>query len=125
MQKLDTRQINNLITGNALAIELLSASDNLRAFLVIGAYIRTDHLGETQVSKYLNGEDKSRMLFWLRKYEIEKEYIENDWDVSDDELINSIHIKDIKDIDSLEIELSEYLYDYSGLDVEWKCDNPI
>jgi len=125
MQKLDTKQINNLITGKSLALEISSTSDDTRAFIVVHAYQQDGHIGGVKVSRYLNSIDKSRTLFWLRKYEIEKEYIENEWDVSDDELINSIFIKDIKDIGQLEIELSKYLSDFSSLDVEWKCDNPI
>ena len=38
MQKLSIKQINNLITGNSLAIEMLSRSKDTRAFVVIHAY---------------------------------------------------------------------------------------
>ena len=54
-----------------------------------------------------------------------KEYIENDWDVTQDELVNEEFITDIKSIEDLENELDKYLQDYSRLDLEWRCDNPL
>ncbi|WP_130611461.1 hypothetical protein [Cohnella abietis] len=65
------------------------------------------------------------MVFWLRKYEVPDEYIENDWDVSDDELTNSIHVIGIVGIEALEEIVSKYLNDIVLLDVDWKCDNPL
>lgn len=116
MLRFDIKQINNLITGNTLALEISSSSEEMRAFIVVSAVE-----GEGK----LNTSDTSNMKFWLRKYEVSNEYLENDWDVSDDELINSIHIIDIVGLESLENELSKYLSDISKMDVEWKCDNPI
>ena len=126
MQKLKTKQINNLLTGNSLSTEIPSTSNDLRAFVVIHAY-RFDVVRQCAVrlSKFLNSSDKAEAVFWLRKYEIKKEYIENDWDVADDDLTNSIFINGIKDIEQLECELSKYLDDFAVLDVGWKCDNPI
>lgn len=124
MQKLDIKQVNNLITGNCLAVEIKSSLDDSRAFVVVGAYRQDGHLGGASVSKFLNSKDKSDTLFWFRKFEVKKEYIDNDWDVTDDELINSVHMKNIKEICQLENELSKYLDDYSCLDLEWKTDSP-
>lgn len=125
MHKLSIKQINNLITGNALAIEIPSSSEDMRAFVVIRAYKDNGHIYGSRVSKFLNSKDKKDTLYVLRKYEIKKEVFENDWDVSEDELINSVTIKNISSIEELEIKLSAYLDDYTGLDTEWKCDNPI
>ena len=127
MQKLDTKQINNLITGNSLAAEIQATADNMRAFVVIRAYVfRGKEKSGGRVSRVLNGKDKKDIRFWLRKYEIEKKYVEDEWYYgSDDELVNSIYLEDIMGINQLETELSKYLDDFSILDVEWKCDNPV
>ena len=125
MQTLSIKQINNLITGNILAVEIASTSYDSRAFVVAGAYKKADHVGGASVSKYLNSSDKSETLYWMRKYEIKKEYIENEWYVADDDLTNSFFINGIKDIEQLESELSKYLDDFAVLDVAWNCDNPL
>ncbi|WP_411342691.1 hypothetical protein ACE3MZ_13575 [Paenibacillus sp. WLX1005] len=116
MQKFDMRQINNFINGNALATELKATQSSRRAFVVIGPTISM---------KFLNTTSIEQLIFWIRKYEIQKVYIENDWDVSDDELLGSIHIKNIKGINQLEKRLSTFLDDFSKLDVEWKTENPL
>ncbi len=120
MKKLNVYQKNNLLTGNDLAMEIPSISNTRRAFIKIGAY--DPNTG--YVSKILN-RDKSGLLFDLRRYEIDNCYIENDWDVSEEELVNSIHVKDIKGIEQLEAELAEHIDDFSNLDCVWKCDNPV
>ena len=116
MQRFSIEQLNNLITGNTLSCEILTSQENIRSFLTVSAV--TSH-------RYINTADPSSMVFWLRKYEVPAEYIENDWDVSDDELINSIHIKEIVGIAGLEEIVNKYLNNIQLLDVEWKCDNPL
>lgn len=101
----------------SLPIHVEAASGN--------GYEKCSKTTRTYAECQLNDKKKRNTLFRLRKYEIKKEYIENEWDVSDDELVNAIFINDIKIFEDLEKELSRYLDDYSGLDVEWKCDNPI
>jgi len=119
------RQCNNLSIGTALAVEIPSTFEDSRAFVSISAYCYNEMGTTAKVSKFLNGKDKKNMFFSLRKYEVRKEYIENDWDVCDEELLNSVFITDIKSIEELENELSKYLNDYSKLDGAWKCDNPL
>lgn len=116
MLKFSTQQINNLINGTGLATEVVSTSDDKRAFIKIKAVYTTSFINTTDITK---------LRFWMRKYEIDKEYIENDWDVTDDELVNSVHIKGIEGLEKLEDTLANYLSDFSVLDVEWKCDNPL
>ncbi|MFC3801891.1 hypothetical protein [Cohnella sp. GCM10012308] len=116
MIKFDTRQINNLIAGNTLAVEITSSSEERRAFVVVSS---------SEMGGSLNTSNISKMMYWLRKYEISIEHLENDWDVSDEELVNSIHVTDILGLENLEKELSKYLSNFSKLDVEWKCDNPL
>ena len=123
MNKLTIKQINNLVTGNTLAVETISSSPDMRAFVVIAAY-RLDEKGMGyRVSKFLNNNDN--IFFWLRKYELKNEYIDNDWDVSEEELVNSFFVNNINSIEELESLLSNFLDDYSKLDVEWKCENPV
>lgn len=59
--------------------------------------------------RFINTADLTTMKFCLRKYDIGEEYIENDWDVSDDELMNSIHIVGIMGIEKLEEIVNMYL----------------
>ncbi|WP_346755251.1 hypothetical protein [Splendidivirga corallicola] len=126
MKRLSVKQVNNLITGTSLSIELPSSSENLRAFLTIYSYMRSSDGGiaGSRVSKVLNS-NKEGLRFSFRKYEIDKSYIENDWDIAPEDLANSILKTDIESIEDLEKELSEFLDDFSELDVEWRCDNPL
>jgi hypothetical protein len=125
MQKLNLKQINNLITGNRLSVEIKSTTINTRLFLVVGSYVRNERGVAVRMSKILNDKNKDNAVYYFRRYEINKDYIDNNLDVSEDELINSVYINNIKNIEQLENELSKYLDNYSALDVEWKCDNPI
>jgi hypothetical protein len=123
MKKLSIKQINNLMTGTALAVEISTSSEEIKAFIVVGSYTIDERGLPDKVSKYLNDKSKGKVLFWLRKYEVKVEYI--DEYISDDELESSIHIKKIESISDLEDELGKYLEDFSVLDVEWKCERPI
>jgi hypothetical protein len=120
MKSFSVKQLNNLLIGTSLAVEIPSSSEELRAFIVVSSTVSKRDKGYN----YLNKKNKD-IEYCYRKYEIPKEYIENDWDVSDDELINSIHITGIKNIKELEEKLCNYIEDLSVLEGEWKCDNPI
>jgi len=126
MKALTTRQRNNLLVGNDLAVEIPALAPDCRAFVVIGAY-RDDHegLGGSRVSNYLNASDQEDVRFWFRKYEIETVYIENDWDVAESDLQDSLFKNDIASVEELEQILGVYLEDFSGLDVSWRHDNPV
>ncbi|MNI83505.1 hypothetical protein D3C73_1403190 [compost metagenome] len=108
--------MNSLLTGIGLACELDASSDMNRAFVKIQS---------TDKQKYLNKAEPDTARFYLRKYEVPIEYLENGWDVSDDELEKSVHIKDIIGIKSLEKQLIKYLDHFSRLIAEWRCDNPL
>ncbi|GMK41199.1 hypothetical protein PCCS19_42550 [Paenibacillus sp. CCS19] len=116
MNKFSTNQFNNLISGNSLACELAASSSDYRSFIVCRAVSTT---------MFLNTSDPEKLNFWIRKYEIPTEYLINGWDVCDDELTNSIHIKDIEGVSQLEHVLLRYISDLSPLDIDWKCDNPL
>src|SRR5258706_13779896 len=111
MSKLNTFQRNNLITGNDLAAEIQASSPELRAFVVIGADLQTQS-GPTKPLKYLNAE-QDNLRFWMRKYEINKYYIEIGKYVINEDLLNDIYLNNIQTIDDLENELGKYLQDFS------------
>lgn len=123
-KRLDIRQLNNLRTGNSLAAEMPATSEKRRAFVVIGAYREDGSAGGSRVSKFLNA-PQDDVRFWFRKYEIPREYIENGWDVSDDDLYEAMWRNGITDIEELENEVGEFLQDFAGLDVSWRRDNPL
>lgn len=114
--KLDTVQINNLIQGNGLAAEIPATACHRRAFIIVKA---------VRATRFINTVDLEGMTFWIRKYEIDKTYIDNDWDVCDEELFNSVHFKEIVGVARVERLLANYIDNFSLLDVEWKCDNPL
>ena len=122
MKNLDTFQKNCIVTGTGLAAEIPSTSSELRAFVEIGSYTKTLR-GAAKPSKFLNVDD-SNLRFWIRKYEARKKDIENDLDITQDELINSIYVNDIQSIEDLEAEIGKYLGDFSLLQVKWKVDAP-
>lgn len=123
MKKLGIKQINNLLTGNSLAVEIPALSYEFRSFIVVGAYELDQRQIPTHLSKALNKKETNDVRFWLRKYEVKKEDVERY--ISDNEFFNSIHLTNINSIKELENELGKYLDTFSNLDVEWHCDNPI
>lgn len=98
MKKFSIEQRNNLKIGNTLSAELPSTSHELRCFISVGAYVKSNiGSGGSKISKILNR--CQNVLFCMRKYEINKKYIENEWDISEEILINSIYKGEISSID--------------------------
>ncbi|WP_426451949.1 hypothetical protein ACP26L_07685 [Paenibacillus sp. S-38] len=116
MQVFDTRQINNLLSGVGLACELEATSGMNRAFVKVKAIDK---------QKYLNKIEPDLARFYLRKYEVPTSYLENEWDVTDDELIESVHEINIIGIKNLEKYLAQYLDNFGRLVSEWNCENPL
>ena len=121
MNRLNTFQRNNLLTGTYLATEILSSSPELRAFVVIGAYVQTP-TKPMKPSKSLNVE-QDNLRFWIRRYEIAKRDI--DKYVTEKDLQNAMYINNISSRDALEHELEKYVDDFSLMEVTWKVDNPL
>ena len=114
-----------LVTGVTLAAEINSSNSNLRGFISIFAY-QYNEFGEfLALDKFLKRVDGEELFFVLRKFEVTKEHMDNGWDTSDDDLINSIYIEDIKGIKNIETEILKYIEDISVLEPEWKCDIPL
>lgn len=109
-------QRNNLLTGVPLAVELPATTNELRSFLVV-------HTEKNYVSEFVNANIDP--IFWLKKYEIPKFYIEGNYDVTEDELINLIYVYDIKGYSELENVLLKYLDDLTQLVAFWKVGNPL
>ena len=122
MNKLNTFQRNNLITGTDLAAEIPSSSPELRAFVVIGAYARTPSGHAKRPSKFLNAEQND-LRFWIRRYEVKKSDIEK-W-ITTADLLNSVYLNEILSIEQLEREVEQYIQDFSLLEATWKVDNPL
>lgn len=125
-QNLSIQQRNNLCIGNSLAAEILASSGDRRGFVVIGAYLPSDHgSGGMRPPKALNLPEHSKLRFWLRSYEVERRYLDNDWDIAEEDLLHSVLRRGIASFEELEHALAEYLDDFAALDVSWRRDNPI
>ncbi len=119
---LNAKQINDLSTGVKLAAELKSSGVNLRKFLTILGYIRSENGKAVTPDKYLKPDKINRLLFEVRVYELPLEYYTNKWDVTDDDLVNDIYMDDIKGLEKLESILNDYITDFSELKPEWLVD---
>lgn len=119
---LNAKQINDLSTGVKLATELKSSGINLRKFLTILGYIRSENGKAVTPDKYLKPDKINSLLFEVRIYELPLEYYTNNWDVTDDDLVNDIYMDDIKGLEKLESILNDYITDFSELKPEWSVD---
>lgn len=120
-----TEQINNLITGNALAAELTASRPGLRKFIVVKGVELNERRQWKQLSKVLNTDKCEKAVFMIRLYELPKEFLTNNWDVTEDVLTDDKTIDQLQGIPALEKELKEYLDDFSVFVPEWKCENPL
>lgn len=118
-------QKKNLITGVKLASELRASDYNLRCFISIFAYQYNEHGEYIGMSRYLKNIEDEEIFFVLRKYEIPDDFIKNSWYVSEDDLINSVYIEDVRGFENVEEEILKYMGDISNLQPEWKCDIPL
>ncbi len=123
MGKLNTFQKNNLFIGTHLAAEVPSTSPDLRAFVVVGAYLQ-DQTKFSKPARSLNV-DQDRLRFWLRKYEVNRHDLEIDKDITEKDLLHSVHLRNIQTIEELEEALEKYIQDLSALQVSWKIANPL
>ena len=118
--KFSQYQINCLITGVQLSAEIQSSSPELRHFVTIKGYNKSHRL-----DKILNSEKIENIFFCIRDYEVESYLIENDFDIHENDLINSFYVKDIVGISNAEKELIKHIPDFSVLVSNWKCSNPL
>lgn len=120
----DIKQLNNLSTGVKLATELKSSNDNLRKFLTVLGYSYNN--GKIiMLDKYINNKSLNNIFFELRCYEISVDYLNYNWDITEENLESEIYLDDIKGVESLEKELLNYIKDFSVLLPEWNCENPL
>ncbi|MEQ8245128.1 hypothetical protein [Fulvivirga sp.] len=126
MKNFTLNQKNNLLTGNTLVAELSNTNEGKRTFVVVRAYMDNQPFGG-RVSKFpdKSEEEMKNIAFAYRKYSIDNYYIENDLDVSKDELVDEIAKNGIKSFEVLEEIIQQYVDDFSLFDLEWKFDNPI
>ena len=121
--QLDTKQINNLCTGVKLATELKTENANLRKFLTVQGYSYNADGKIVGLKKVLSLSTLHNIYFELRCYELSIDYYINNWDVTEDDLASEVYQDDIKGIEAWEVELSNYIQDFSILKPEWECDN--
>jgi len=122
--ELSRKQVNELITGVQLSAEIISSSSELRHFVSVRGYIETD-CGIKLLDKIISEDKIETTVFWIRNYEVPKEYIENDWEIPDDKIMNYIYIKGIVGIENVQKELKKHISDLSLLKPHWKCDAPL
>ena len=115
-------QRNNLLTGKELASEI-EGNIQVRTFIVIGSYMVDKTGKKSKTSHFMKSEVPTNMCFWLKKYDIEREFIDS-W-YADMHLSNIISIDGIVGFDQLEELLLPYTSDFAAFDVSWKRDNPL
>ena len=125
MKTLNKLQIDSLLTGVKLAAEIKTNSYNFRKFITVYAYQYNINGKINSITKTFKSEIQEDIFFFIWKYVIPSEYISNDYDVHEENLLESIKIKDINSIKNLENELNKYIDDLSELVAEWYTENPI
>ena len=118
------KQINELITGVQLSTEISPSSSELRHFVSVRGYVETKR-GFELPDRIINENKIGTTVFWIRDYEVPKDYIENDWEIPDDKIVNYIYIKGIVGIENVQKEVKEHISDLSLLEPHWKCDAPL
>lgn len=118
---------NRLLAGNEVVMELEAASDSTKAWLAIYP-LKVDSIRNIPS---LATEYEARQLatseIWayrLLEFEVGIEYIENDWDVSEDEMLNQ-HGKVVFGFEALEHEFSTRGLDSNLLLEPWKTNYPL
>ena len=122
---LTQQQINNLITGREMTVELPASKKGLRRFMQINGYERGDGGELVVASKVVKRSKYETVFFWVRVYELTEEYIENHWDVLEEELTSYQEWDGIQGIVVLEVVLKEHLQDSSMMGTSDKTDYPL
>lgn len=117
------KQKNQLITGVVLVAELEATSADRRKFLSIFGYEYDNSGRQIEVDNVIRRDKENTIFFQLRSYEIPKEYKEDNWDITEDILINDKKDRDIKGIEVIEKEVGKILKDFNKLIPEWECEN--
>ena len=118
-------QINNLITGNTLAAELAASAPECRRFVTVKGFEKNKRGAWQRLSRTINTDKRENAYFKIRIYELPKEFISSGWDVTEDVLTEDTVLDMIQGIPKLEETLGYYLDDFSALEPEWKCENPL
>lgn len=95
----------------------------MRKFLTIQGYSYDFDGKVLRLEKILKPDILDNIYFELRCYELSVDYFINNWDFTEDDLVSEVYKDDIKGIKALEMELGNYMQDYSELKPEWYCDN--
>ena len=123
--KLSQEQINNLITGVALATEITASASNLRHFVRIKGYAVNGQGKRERLSNVLNSNKVQTTFFSIQDYEVQSLYLENNYDVTEEDCEKYSYIDNLQGITNAELELIKHLQDFTALVPEWNCDNPL
>ena len=118
---------NRLNLGKMVAARLPSSGSNLQAW--VGVYsFRPDQLSSiyTLRKENLRSPDKinSPWVYQVTTFEVDTKWIENDWDISEKELINRTWYTAYSDEELVQV-LQRLNIDLESLDSPWKSDYPL
>ncbi|MBQ8967556.1 hypothetical protein [Ruminococcus sp.] len=119
----ERKQINDLITGTALCAELPAACEGDRRFVLIIPYVINEQGTKDIPDKILDEAKYESTLFCLRDYEYPADYIANDFEVSDKDVIRLRDEGEIKGISALQDMLAEFVSDFSIFVPSWETDD--
>lgn len=120
---LDTKQINDLITGTVLTAELPAVSEGDRRFVTVFPYVINERGRRDKPDRFLDSSKHEEVMFCLRDCEYPSKYIENDLEVYDGDVIVHRYVQDIKGISALQEILAEIMSDFSVLVPHWETDD--
>ena len=110
-----------LLSEKPVATKVAASSDELRAFVAVYPFRRSLEINGEARYAYLKD---AELLFNARRFEITKEILEQDYDVSEADLLDLQSVV-LPNEYTLEIILHVWLDDLTRLDAAWKSDIPI
>lgn len=123
--KFDERQVNNLLTGVVLVCELPTTVNN-RRFITVRSFNSNLHgnllCWDKTIKSYNDG---YRAIFEIHVYTVPVEYIEKDYDINEESLIENSYIENIIGWEQLYANLSIYVKELQKFVPQWHCDNPL
>lgn len=125
MQEFDLKQINNLLTGIILACELPTQDETNRRFITVHSFEYNSN-GELLCwdKKIKSQQEGNYALFRIHVYTVPSEYIQKDYDILEDELMENKLIEVIG-WQELYDNLSIYVKELNKFVPQWHCDNPL
>lgn len=123
--ELNIKQINELLNGVVLACELNSKTPEIRKFLTVKSFhalSKGKYIPWNNTIKFCNTDD---VVFIIHYYSVFSNFIENDYDIGEEDLVEDIIIDNIYSWNELYHKLSEIIDNFDILTPQWNCDNPL